>query len=397
MSVLILGDVHIGKNINLGKMSAGASLNSRISDQLCLLDWTLDKALDSEINDIIITGDIFEDPKPHPQIITLFISWLKKCQANNVKVHIVAGNHDILRTGNFYISALDIISECEMDNIFIYKDIDTVIIDNAAYTFMPFRDRKSFNSESNSEALSILHETLKYEWASIPLTYKKIIVGHLAIEGSLFIGDEVDDISNELFCPVSMFENFDYVWMGHVHKFQVLSKKTDACYVAHIGSMDISNFGESEQTKKIAIVSPNSTTPFEYIDIPNRGMKKISILIPDDAEDATKYCLDEIEKVKNLNKNIVKVDINLPANSKVNKKEIEKLLEKKGVYSISSFSESKKISMVKKEGSEALNNKINITSGIKHWAETQLLEEDRADYIELANEINTLYESEIKS
>ena len=38
---VILGDVHLGKIGQLGKAGIGSALNSRIIDQLKLLDWTL--------------------------------------------------------------------------------------------------------------------------------------------------------------------------------------------------------------------------------------------------------------------------------------------------------------------------------------------------------------------
>ncbi len=45
-TAIILGDPHVGKGTNIGKSGIGSSLNSRIVDQLNLLDWTLDRALE---------------------------------------------------------------------------------------------------------------------------------------------------------------------------------------------------------------------------------------------------------------------------------------------------------------------------------------------------------------
>lgn len=55
MSFLILGDVHLGKSLHLGKVTPGSNLNSRLNDQLKLLDFTLEKAIDHGIHNIIIT------------------------------------------------------------------------------------------------------------------------------------------------------------------------------------------------------------------------------------------------------------------------------------------------------------------------------------------------------
>src|SRR5208283_4579802 len=144
-TAIILGDPHVGKGTNIGKSGIGSSLNSRIVDQLNLLDWTLDRAIEHHASHIIITGDVFEDPKPHPSLIVLFMSWCKKCQANGVRVVIIMGNHDVFRSGYTYTSPLDIITEADMEGIDVYKDINTIIIGTSAFTLVPYRDRKAFS------------------------------------------------------------------------------------------------------------------------------------------------------------------------------------------------------------------------------------------------------------
>jgi DNA repair exonuclease SbcCD nuclease subunit len=397
MLAIILGDVHLGKSQTLGKTSLGSNLNSRLADQLNLLDWTLEQAVEEAAGHIIITGDIFEEPKPHPSIIAYFISWLKKCQSYNVDVHLIAGNHDVFRTGFIYSSPLDIIYEADLSNVSIYKEINTIILGSSAFTFMPFRDRKSLGSKSNSDAVSLLNDMLIYELAGIPKTYKKVVVGHLALEGSIPIGDEIDDISNELFCPISMFTGYDYVWMGHVHKPQVLKKNNP--YVSHIGSMDLSNFGETDHKKYIVVYNClSSNKDFEIKYLPTRSLKKLSITVPKDTVDTTKYVLEEIEKLDEINKAIVKVEISLSDSqlNSVNKSDIEKFLNKKGAFNIAGISESKKTNIIKKDSNNTIDNKMDINSAIKRYSLSYVEDKDREKFIELAMDIYNMYKAEVK-
>jgi len=394
--ILILGDPHLGKSVALGKTSLGSNLNTRLVDQLNLLDWTLEQAVDSHCEHLVISGDVFEDPKPHPSIIALFLSWLKKCQAYNINVHIVMGNHDVLRSGFVYTSPLDIINEADIENVSIYKDVSTILIDTTAITFIPFRDRKSFAVNSNAQALSLLQDSLVYELSSIPVTYKKIVIGHLAIEGSIFIGDEVDDSNNELFCPISMFTGYDYVWMGHVHKPQILNKKSP--YVAHIGSMDVSNFGETDHQKIIVIYDCNDNS-FISKTLPTRSLRKISIAVPKEIEDTTAYVLEQIRKEsKDLSKSIIKVEVALstPELKSVNKTEIESYLLEKGAFNVSSISESKKPILIKKKEDGLLDNKMDVATAIKTYASQYIEEKDRTDFIDLASSIYNTYQVESK-
>lgn len=393
---LILGDPHIGKSLALGKAGIGATLNSRITDQINLLDWTIDHAIEHDIDHIIITGDVFEDTNPHPLLITIFISCLKKCQANNINVHIIRGNHDIFRNGFIYSSPLDIISEIELENVNVYKDIDTVIIGTTAFTMLPFRDRKSFNLSSNSEAVSLIRDSLVYELSSIPSTYCKVLIGHLAIEGSIPIGDEIDDIANELFCPLNMFEGYNYVWMGHVHKPQVMKKNNP--YIAHIGSMDISNFGETDHKKHVIIFDCNGKNTWSIEHLPTRPLKKIAISIPKDTEDTTNYVLNEIKKIESIDRAIIKLEVTLlvPELKSINKSIIEKYLINNGAFSIASISESKKIILIKKDNDNNIDTKMDVISAIKMYAQTYIEEKNRSDFIQLSTSIFNNFKSEGK-
>lgn len=380
MNTIILGDLHIGAGLNIGKIEAGSYINSRITDKFNLLNWILEQALNYNVDNIIITGDVFEDPKPNHYLIQDFISWFKTCQANNVNVHIVVGNHDILRTGSIYTSVLDIFSETEMDGINIYKNIDTIFLNTTAYTFIPFRDRKSFNVNTHIDALNIIKSNIIYELSYIPSYYRKILVGHLAIEGSIFVGDEILDSSNELFCPLEMFFDYDYTFMGHVHKPQVFKKSP---YISHIGSMDISNFGETDHNKYIVLIKDDN---IETINLPVRPLKKITIEISKNEIDPTNFILNNIKNI-DFNKSIVKVEISTNNEKPISKSIIEKFIISNGAFNVSGISETKKTTIIKK--TNELQSDMTVNSAIKKYAELYIDKNIRNDFIELAINIAT--------
>jgi DNA repair exonuclease SbcCD nuclease subunit len=396
MSVsIILGDVHLGKGVSIGKSGLGTSLNSRIVDQVNLLDWVTDRAIELNAGKIIVTGDVFEDPKPHPTLIKLFVSWLKRCEANDISVHILYGNHDFLRSGQFSASALDIIAEAEINNVFVYNSINTIHDDGISFTLVPFRDRRSFNVESHAEALTLLQEKLVFEAAEIPVESKKILIGHLTIEGSLYVGDELDDISNELFCPPSMFGAYDYTWMGHIHKPQVLSIEP---YVAHVGSMDISDFGESDHDKVIIIVDSNLPQVFKEEVIPTRKLEKLSITIPKEEENPTQYVKDYISKVKIQKNSMVKVEVIFSTSEQpsIKRSEIEESLQQAGVFHVCGFNESKKISLIKKK-TDAISGTIDESAAIRLYADLTIDEKSRDAFIALAEDVVRQQKAEDKS
>lgn len=386
-ATIILGDVHLGKGLSVGKTSVGSGLNSRINDQLKLLDWTLDQAIECGAKRIVVTGDVFEEPKPHPTLIKLFISWLKKCEAYEVEVHIIYGNHDILRSGQFSSSVLDIISEAEISNVYVYSSIDTIYCDGVCFTLLPFRDRRSFNVDKHDEAVEAIKNKLLYEAADIPAEYQKVLIGHLAMEGSIYVGDEIDDASNEIFCPVSMFNAYDYVWMGHVHKPQVLSKSKP--YVAHVGSMDRSDVGESDHKKIVVLFDPDMPGHFKEIEIPVRPLEKLTIQVPADVTNTTEYVLNAIKEEKvNLKNGIVKLEVQLLAQDlhSVDRKSIETFLQTEGVFHVASFSETKKVSLLKKKG-ESMSRVMDESLAIREYSKKFVDEKNRDKFVALAEEI----------
>ena len=366
---LIIGDLHLGRSISLGKPSVDGSLNSRLSDQIKLLNWCIDLAICKDVSRIIITGDIFHELKPDTNMVVIFMDWLKHCNDYGIDVHIIAGNHDLKRVGNRYSSILNVIEAAELDNVSIYNRVYTLHTNGASFTLLPFRDRRSLNAESIDESIGKINTLLSFESASISQT--KVLIGHLAIERS-FWTDEIDDITNEIMVPLSSFVGYDYVWMGHVHKPQVFSQTP---YIAHIGSLDLSDFGETEQEKIVILFEENK---FEEIRLPTSPLKRIRLDIPKE-EDPTLFIINEINK-QSFKDAIVKLEIKLIDSnaSEIDRDKILNRLYELGTYYVSGFSESRSSKIISDEKNEEWQA-IGPKAAVKLWAEKQDLPEDEKD------------------
>jgi len=384
---LILGDLHLGKNLNFGKnLIGGTTYNSRLGDQLNILDWVLQLCSAEQIYHVIITGDIFEEPKPNFQIIKEFLKWINKCGDLAINVHVIYGNHDILRNGQFITSPLDIYEESEKENLFLYKNIETFHLDEMSFTLIPFTDYKTLQVSKNEEANNIIKQKLVFELGETPPFYTKIVIGHLALEGSMWVGDEVEGISNEIFVTPSTLNGFDLIWMGHVHKLQDF-KWPGFKHVAHIGSADISDFGEEKHTKKVVIIDNGN---FKYVEIPNRKFFSIAKDILESDKDPTGIIKKEIEDNKESIKNsIVKIEINNSSLQSLDKKEIQDLVYKLGAFHLYKIVEHKKISspLLQKKTTLEFKTEISENEAINKWAEKFIDKDKRTDFIELCADI----------
>lgn len=382
---IIVGDPHLGKSTH-AKNIPGSLFNSRILDQIKILDWILEQALSLDCSRIILTGDVFDDPKPPTYLISSFIEWLNKCIDEKIYVDIIMGNHDMLRINNTYYSPLDIATGLNSDYVHVYNSISTIFENNVSITYIPFRDRKSLKFEKNIDGLAFLEHSINFEAQSIPNSFKKIAVGHLAIEGCLYSDGEIDDVANELICNKDIFKSFDYTWMGHIHKFQEVQTKP---YVAHIGSMDLSDFGEADQGKYLVVFDTEKVS-YDYVLVPSRRLKNISIEIPENTEDYLSYIDQQIEGL-DFNEAIVKMEIKLPNNSNdINKLKINEKLKSLGVFNVSGISVIKKTNNISIKTENKISNKMDINSAINVWASNKekIPEELKSNFITLANELH---------
>jgi DNA repair exonuclease SbcCD nuclease subunit len=389
MSVaIILGDIHCGKGVSLGKGGVGSTLNSRIRDQFALLDWVLEQAIIHQASHIITTGDVFEDPRPSPTLVALFIEWLKKCTDNDISICICKGNHDIIRSGQHNMSAFDIISAADIENVFIYNDISTLDLPGVSFTILPFRDRRSFNTNLNSEAVKIVQDKIRYERLGMDDRNINIMVGHFALVGSLPVGDEVDDMHNELFIPLATFKDYDFTFMGHIHKPQIMSKDP---FISHIGSMDLSNFSENTHSKIIAIIDTSKKDIVSYLDLPTRPLKQISVSVPASITDTTAFVIDQLKNgEQNLLNAIVRMHISYesPDLISINKSKVEEAIMQMGAFHIPRIDQERKVVQVKKAaGMENMDNTVNEMTAIKMYAGENVEESYRDDFISLANSI----------
>lgn len=370
MKALIVGDLHIGKGTSIGKDPVGVGLNSRVKDQKRLLNHIGRLSLENNVDNIFLLGDIWEEVNPKSSFVKIFFEWIKALLKYDKKIYIIMGNHDFVRSGHDRVSMIDSLKVLNLDGVHFITDISSEIIDNVNFVFMPFCDRKQVGSETVKEAIDVVVNNIKEHKVS---NKTNIILGHMTLEGSLWVGDEIDQTSNELFLPLSSFDDFDYVWMGHIHRWQVLKEKP---HIAHVGSLDKTSFGEGD---KFVVLFDSKTKQHSYLDLPCRKLVDLKITVPTEEKDATKIVLKEIEKIQqeNFNGAIVRVSVKMNSHDTetCDKDLITKKLQELNAFHMSSFNESRDVDRVIIKNAE-LDETINHFKAVDIFADTVDVEEN---------------------
>jgi DNA repair exonuclease SbcCD nuclease subunit len=378
-----VGDVHLDKGTSIGKNYGPGKLNSRNEDKFRLLKWVQSKAIEYNVKNVIFTGDIFESYNVDNVLVQLFFSYLKSYEQYDINVHIILGNHDIKRIGSEYHSVLNLINIVELPKCKVYSEIFTQEVEDGFITFIPFRDRKSLNAETNAAALDKLSELLPSK-----TSFPHICVGHLTLEGSLYVGDEIDDLHNELHCSSEMFSSrFNATFMGHIHKPQI---RNESPLVCHVGSLDISDFGEMNHDKIVYIYDSSRENPIK-LDVPTRNLRKLEVIIPEEV-DPTQYLIDVLsneEDKKSFYDSILNLELKFQdPKQKIDVKKINQTLEKYSVHNLTGIIESRAKSVVSTDKRNSLTSSVSPKDAFKDWLDSRELTDDRkSKIIQLANDI----------
>ena len=176
---------------------------------------------------ILIAGDIVHS-KTHgisPELVDI-LTWWFRSMAETAPTHIILGNHDGLISNKDRQDAISpIINAINHKNLYLYKDSGNYPLGGKGEGNICWNVFSCFDEES---------------WHKVkPLEgYTNIAVYHGAVRGSEVESDW--EIDGEV--EASIFEGFDFVMLGDIHKRQYLDKEKR---IAYPGSTIQQNYGES--------------------------------------------------------------------------------------------------------------------------------------------------------
>jgi DNA repair protein SbcD/Mre11 len=288
MKIGILGDVHCGAGITIGKTDPETQLNSRLLDFVDTFNTIIDNFVEKEVSTVVITGDIYDTRHPTSAQLNIFSKCLRRAVSKGITILMVVGNHDQQRT--ISTTTIDIYDSLQLDDIMSFPNMAVHTIKDGNkdihLIMMPYRDRKMVDgAQTNLEAI----DKIKKEIALLTsdLLGTKIVIGHFMIDKAI-TGETSEVFSiNELVLPLDTFAGFDAIIMGHVHKSAILSKHPLTMYV---GSMEKISFGEKDHTKISIILDTDNISNTEIIKTKTRNLLEMNF----DYTNGDKYYKNQI-------------------------------------------------------------------------------------------------------
>lgn len=227
MKFLHLADLHLGKK--LGEYDL-------YDVQKEMLDKIVSLCLEKCLPAIVISGDIYDTRDPSVSATTLLDHFLALCNKNKINVVMISGNHDQADKLHF---GSEIFKE---NNIFITTDIKDSLkpieIDDVNFYLLPFANKYDIKNafpelkDSKTNKYENLQNCLSYviKKMNIDKNKKNVLLAHQSVLGSkekkiypsgseVSLDIDVDgSIGGEDIVSSSIFKDFNYVALGHIHK-----------------------------------------------------------------------------------------------------------------------------------------------------------------------------------
>jgi DNA repair protein SbcD/Mre11 len=319
-------DIHFGME-NYGRIDAKTGIHTRLLDFKKALDSCISYAIETKVDLFVFAGDAYKTHHPSQTHQKLLMDCFMRLHHADIPVIIVVGNHDHpVSFGKAH--ALDLFSQLPVNtfHVFAKPDAKTIYTKNGPINIVgmpwPTRNTISLNNAYKETSHRSISDYISHAMASIIEKYAQnldseipaLLVGHLTVSSGIFSGSEKQAIygTDPLLLPSQLaIEPFDYVALGHLHRYQNLNPNGYPA-VIYSGSIERIDFGERKEEKGFCVVTIHAkgNTTHEFIPIKTRPFLQVEVVL-DDQKPQTEQIIKALSAY-DLNDAIVKIIYHLP-------------------------------------------------------------------------------------
>ncbi|GAB2486717.1 exonuclease SbcCD subunit D [Alkalibacterium psychrotolerans] len=273
MKILHTADWHIGKIVNEFSM---------LEDQEEVLHKLVDDVKEMAIDVVIMAGDLYDRAIPPKEAVVLATTiFTRLVREAGIPVLAIAGNHDSnerLEYGAELLASSDLYIEGTLK-----KTVRKVTIKEANFYLLPFADHVTIRKLLEDDDIKNLEDATQKQIESIKEEMNFDELNILIAHGYVVNGgkESVEDSDSERplsigtaeYVNVELFESFDYVALGHLHKAQKV--KTDR--VRYSGSPLKYSKSEAKHKKQHLLVDVTKDT-IEIEGLPTEPKRDLKVL-----------------------------------------------------------------------------------------------------------------------
>lgn len=245
MKFIHLSDLHLGKRINEISM---------LDDQKYILSQIL-RIIDTVQPDaLLISGDVYDKSIPSAEAVTLFDDFLYRLAKRSLPVLIISGNHDsperlafggrLMQSSGIHISK---VYDGDLQPITL-----TDAIGEVHFWLLPFLKpihvrqffpEETIESYTDACAVAIKHMPLRKD-------ARNVLLAHQFVTGAATCESETVSVGGTDNVDASVFADFDYVALGHIHSPQNVGSNR----IRYCGTPLKYSFSEAAHHKSVTVV-----------------------------------------------------------------------------------------------------------------------------------------------
>ncbi|MDP6779819.1 MAG: exonuclease SbcCD subunit D [Candidatus Latescibacteria bacterium] len=322
---LHLSDTHIGIE-NYGRLDPATGLHTRLQDFVRSLRFALELAVEEAVDLVVFCGDAYRSCDPTPTHQREFAALVRTLSDAGIPFVAVTGNHDSpVAFGR--ASSIDIFGTLRTDGVHIASEPDLITVATRsgpvqvgclpwlqASRLLSKAPYRGMGQEQTLRALQDLGaEMIQSLAARVDPAYPAILAAHVAAAEASFSGSEQTAVigRDPVFLTSTLADAaFDYVALGHIHKFQDLNPGGRPP-VVYSGSVERVDFGEENEAKGVCLVTIHEGTEasreveYRFVPTPARPFKTLEVSVAPDSS-PTEAILEEIRR-HDLNQAVVRI------------------------------------------------------------------------------------------
>ena len=246
MKLFHLSDLHLGKRLNEFSL---------IEDQRYILKEILMIINREKPDGVIIAGDVYDRTVPSEDAMRLWDEFLVSLAEKKMPVFAISGNHDsairFSDHGELVDSAGIHLSPVYDGNVkrFKLKDNETEVNIYMLPFIKPAVVRSIFPDEEINDYTDACRVAIEH--MNVNKEETNILVAHQFVTGAARCDSEEVTVGGLDNVDASVFDDFDYVALGHIHGKQVIGRET----LRYCGTPLKYSFSEKDHHKSISVIN----------------------------------------------------------------------------------------------------------------------------------------------
>lgn len=269
MKFIHISDLHLGKRLH------EASL---IEDQQAILAQILDIIDEENPIGVLVAGDVYDKSMPSAEAVSLFDFFLAELAKRQLQVFVISGNHDSAERIAFGSKIMDGVG-IHLSPVYDGTVIPTTLNDDFGEVdvyMLPFikpsHVRRFYENEdinSYTDAVRVAVDKM-----NVDNSKRNILITHQFVTGATRSESE-ESVGGTDNVDAAVFENFDYVALGHLHSPQFCATGK----IRYSGTPLKYSFAEATDVKSVTVVTlgnKGENPEIRTVELkPIRDMKKI--------------------------------------------------------------------------------------------------------------------------